>query len=88
MKTDLVYLRHILDCIVKIESYAAVRKEVFWWKDLALYCSPINDRLKSPSPFPAKNRLDGIKDNNKIEGDREVLQIVKIVFKLSQGIFL
>ena len=29
MKKDLVYLRHILDAIEKIESYASVGKETF-----------------------------------------------------------
>jgi uncharacterized protein with HEPN domain len=29
MKEDLVYLRHILDVIEKIESYTAVGKETF-----------------------------------------------------------
>jgi len=29
MKSDLVYLRHIMDSILKIESYAAVEKDEF-----------------------------------------------------------
>ncbi len=29
MKTDTVYLRHIIDAITKIESYACVGKEEF-----------------------------------------------------------
>ncbi len=37
MKTDIVYLRHILDSIAKIESYAVVGREEFLavshWQD-------------------------------------------------------
>ena len=37
MKRDIVYLRHILDAIAKIESYVAVGKNVFmstsYWQD-------------------------------------------------------
>ena len=37
MKTDIVYLRHIMDSISKIESYAVVGKEAFLtvshWQD-------------------------------------------------------
>ncbi len=37
MKTDLIYLRHIMDSIDKIESYASVQKEEFLavshWQD-------------------------------------------------------
>jgi len=37
LKRDIVYLRHILDAIAKIESYVAVGKNVFmstsYWQD-------------------------------------------------------
>ncbi len=40
MKTDLAYLRHIMDSITKIESYATVQKEEFMtvshWQDVKL----------------------------------------------------
>ena len=40
MKADLVYLRHILDAILKIESYVSVGKQVFMqnshWQDAVI----------------------------------------------------
>lgn len=40
MKTDLVYLQHVLDSISKIESYISVGREVFMreshWQDAVI----------------------------------------------------
>jgi uncharacterized protein with HEPN domain len=40
MKTDLLYLRHILDAILKIESYVSVGKQIFMedthWHDAVI----------------------------------------------------
>jgi len=36
MKTDLIYLRHILDATLKIESYVSVGREAFMTDSLNL----------------------------------------------------
>ena len=76
MKTDLVYLRHILDCIVKIESYAAVRKEVFLnvshWQDAIIRNLEIIGEASKRLSKPLKEQYPEVPWRN-IAGLRDVL---------------
>jgi len=76
MKTDLVYLRHILDCIAKIESYAAVSKEVFLneghWQDAIIRNLEIIGEASKRLSKPLKEQYPEVPWRN-IAGLRDVL---------------
>ena len=74
MKEDAVYLRHILDAIEKIESYAAVGKEIFMttthWQDAIIRnleiigeaTKRLSDALKQSNPEIRWRNVAGLRD--------------------------
>jgi len=74
MKEDAVYLRHILDAIEKIESYAAVGKEIFMttthWQDAIIRnleiigeaTKRLSDVLKQSNPEIRWRNVAGLRD--------------------------
>lgn len=76
MKTDLAYLRHIMDSIVKIESYATVQKEEFMtvshWQDAIIRNLEIIGEATKQLSKPLKEQYPDIPWRN-IAGLRDVL---------------
>jgi len=74
MKPDLVYLRHILDGILKIESYISVGREVFMqeghWQDAVIRqleiigeaTKKLSENLRSQHPEIPWRRIAGMRD--------------------------
>ncbi|MCX5846985.1 MAG: DUF86 domain-containing protein [Deltaproteobacteria bacterium] len=74
MKEDLVYLRHILDAIEKIESYTAVSKETFMitahWQDATIRnleiigeaVKRLSDPFKQSNPEIPWRNVAGLRD--------------------------
>jgi len=74
MKDDSVYLRHILDAIVRIESYIAVGREAFMstphWQDAVIRQLEIigeatkrtSEALRSHHPEVPWRRIAGLRD--------------------------
>ncbi|MBM4272185.1 MAG: DUF86 domain-containing protein [Deltaproteobacteria bacterium] len=74
MKDDIVYLRHILDAIEKIESYATVGKETFMitshWQDAIIRnleiigeaTKRLSDTLKQSNPEIHWRNVAGLRD--------------------------
>lgn len=76
MKTDLAYLRHIMDSIAKIESYATVQKEEFMtvshWQDAIIRNLEIIGEATKQLSKPLKEQYPDIPWRN-IAGLRDVL---------------
>lgn len=74
MKTDLVYLRHILDAILKIETYVSVGRETFTqeshWQDAVIRqleiigeaTKRLSEGLLSQHPEIPWRRIAGMRD--------------------------
>ena len=74
MKNDLIYLHHILDAIVKIESYTAVGKDIFLstphWQDATIRnleiigeaVKRLSDEIKDNSPDIPWRNIAGMRD--------------------------
>jgi len=76
MKTDLVYLRHIMDSIAKIESYATVRKEEFLtvchWQDAIIRNLEVIGEATKRLGKPLKGQYPEVPWRN-VAGLRDVL---------------
>ena len=76
MKSDFVYLRHIMDAIDKIESYASVQKDAFMseshWQDAIIRNLEIIGEATKRISKPLKTQYPDIPWRN-IAGLRDVL---------------
>ena len=76
MKTDMVYLRHIMDAITKIESYACVGKEEFLsvshWQDAIIRNLEVIGEATKRISKPLKEKYPGVPWRN-VAGLRDVL---------------